>query len=214
MRTYVSVSTEPAKDNLINYVKQIESSADFLHCDVMDGEFVVNKSLNSNTIKDINLKSTIPLDVHLMVKNPSGIIENYLKAGSNILTLHFESYNNVENLINDLKKVKLKHCLAGVSIKLSTEVFLLKPILKYVDIVLLMSVELGKSGQKFDEKALKKIKELNELKSKHKFLIEVDGGINAENCNSVRSAGADILVSGSYVFDAENREQAINVLKG
>jgi len=89
----------------------------------------------------------------------------------------------------------------------------LKPILKFVDLVLVMSVELGKSGQKFDEKVLKKIKELNELKSEHKFLIEVDGGINAENCKSIKDAGADILVSGSYVFNSENREQAIKVLR-
>lgn len=216
MSVFISASTEPAKNNLTKYVKQIEKCADFLHCDVMDGNFVESESLNPQIIKQIHSISTIPLDVHLMVNSPSGIIENYINAGANILTLHYETYENNDDLIKDLIKIKKHKVLAGVSIKLETSPKVLFPILKFVDIVLIMSVNVGKSGQEFNESAVKKIKYLSTIKKEcdFNFLIEVDGGINDQISPKLIKSGANVLVSGKFLFEAKSKSQAVKQLKG
>lgn len=213
----VSVSSLPAEKQIYEYAKKIEKFADFLHCDIMDGTITPASSiLNHLMVKEINSRSTLPLDVHLMVRSPEKYISRYINAGANIVSVHQEYFDNDSQLFATLKKIKSHHStLAGVAIDLPTDVKVLDPILPYCDLVLIMSVNIGKSGQKFDESAVDKIKYLAGIRKEkgYKFLIEVDGGINNQNCNKLIKSGADILVSGSYVFNDTNYQQAIANLK-
>lgn len=213
----VSVSSLPAEKEILTYAKKIAPYADFLHCDIMDGTLTPAVSLlNSVMVGEINERTTLPLDVHMMVRSPQNYIEKYVKAGVNIISFHYECFlNNEPLLVETIKKVKKLKCLCGIALDLPTDVTNLDRILKDVDVVLIMSVNIGKSGQKFDSSALNKIKYLVDKRKEldlH-FLIEVDGGINNENSSKIIKAGADIIVSGSYVFNKTNYQQAIESLK-
>ena len=213
----VSVSSLPAEKTILTYIKQIAPYADFLHCDIMDGTLTPAVSLiNSVMVNEINDRTTLPLDVHLMVRSPQNYIARYAKAGANIISFHYECFiNNEPKLIETIQLVKKQKCLCGIVIDLPTDVSNLDNILKYVDIVLVMSVNIGKSGQKFESSALSKVKYLVEKRKELglNYLIEVDGGINNENSSKIIRAGADILVSGSYVFNNTNYQLAIQGLK-
>ena len=214
--TKISISTHPAKEGLISYFKELEAlDIDMLHCDVMDGVFVIDKTITNVEVSQINDMSTIVLDVHLMVQNPYNLIKSYKKAGANILTVHYEAFSDKNELIKTLALIKKYHMLAGLSIKPATQISEIKHLLPLVDLVLIMSVEPGKSGQDFMPNSLEKIGELKRIiKSDNlHILIEVDGGINDTNAKSVISKGADILVVGSYLFNAKNRAEAIKLLK-
>lgn len=215
--TYVSVSSLPAEKQIFGYVKKIQKYANFLHCDIMDSTITPTSTfLDHNIVREINEKSSLPLDVHLMTRYPQKHIELFKKAGANILTVHKEYFDTDEQLIKVLKQIqKNKKCLAGVAIDLPTDVKVLDNILPYCDLILIMSVDIGKYGQKFDEKSISKIKYLSQVRKEknYKFLIEVDGGINNQNCGKLLKSGADILVSGSYVFNDTNYQQAIDSLK-
>lgn len=213
----VAPSTDPVKSivGIIKYAKQIEDFADFLHCDVMDGAFVKSKTYSYVALKNIKSNTLLPLDVHLMIEKPSKYIDKFIKAGANVLTVHYEAYKNKKKLIKDLKYIHSKGILSGLSIKPHTEVTEILELLAYCDLVLVMSVEPGKSGQKFMEitygkvSALKRIKEDNNAH----FKIEVDGGVNPQIAQKLKQLGADVVVSGNYVFQSENTEQAIKLLK-
>ena len=212
----VSVSTLPAENNLLSYVKQIESFADFLHCDFMDGTLTEQKTLlDENIVKMVNEHSTIPLDVHIMSSEPLKYINNFKNAGANIISVHYESFENNSQLKSCLKTIKDRKTLCGVSINLPTDIQKVIDILPYTDIVLVMSVNIGKYGQSFDSSALDKIKTLDDYRKKHNlnFKIMVDGGINNTNCDKLKQNGVDILVSGGYVFNDTNYQNAINLLK-
>ena len=211
----ISPSSNPEKEeNLINYVKELQGyEADFMHMDVMDGNFVENRCLNADLVKQVNDNSVIPLDVHLMVKTPKEHIVNYINAGANIITIHYESYENITDLLEDVNLIKTtNNTLVGISLKPNTDIGVISHILKLFDLVLIMSVVPGKSGQKFIEESLNKIKELKSIivKNNYHTLIEVDGGINLENASSVVSAGADILVMGNALYKAEDRKSVID----
>lgn len=214
---FIAPSTDPAHtyDELKVYVKEIAPYADFLHCDVMDGVFVARKTIDYNIIKKISTITTIPLDVHLMIKNPEKYIKKYKTAGAVNITVHYECFKNKTKLIRCLKNITKLGIMCGISIKPTTQVSEIRDLLSFIDIILVMSVEPGKSGQSFIEDSLLKIKELDRIKNDYnaKFLIEVDGGINSENAKNIIDAGADILVSGSYVFNSENKPEAISLLK-
>lgn len=215
--TYVSVSSLPAEKQIFDYVNKIQKYADFLHCDIMDGTITPTSTLiDHNVVREINEKYTLPLDVHLMVRYPQKHIESFKKAGANIITVHREYFDTDEHLIKILKQIQEhKKCLAGVAIDLPTDIKIVESILPYCDLILIMSVNIGKYGQKFDEKAVQKVKYLSQIRKEkdYKFLIEVDGGINNQNCGKLLKSGADILVSGSYVFNENNYQQAIEKLK-
>lgn len=211
----ISASTNPAEKDLIEYVKKIDNLVDFMHCDVMDGKFVASKCLSSDIVKQINNISTIKLDTHLMVENPQNLIKDYAEAGSNIITVHYEAFKTISQLKRCLEKIKKLKCLCGVSVNPSTSIKEIEPILNKVDLVLVMSVVPGKSGQSFNYEVLPKVKTLSQLRFKYsyKYLIEVDGGINNENCATIINNGADILVSGSYLYNSKDYKQAISALK-
>lgn len=212
----VSVSSLPAENDLLKYVKQIESFADFLHCDFMDGTITEQKTLlNANMVKTINENSTLPLDVHIMSNQPLKYIQDFKNAGANIISVHYEAFDNNSQLKKCLKLIKDRKTLCGVSINIESNIDKIYEILKQVDLVLLMSVKIGKYGQSFDNSVVEKIVKLNDYRKQNNlsFKISVDGGINNTNCDKLKTNGVDILVSGGYVFNDTNYQKAINSLK-
>ena len=213
----ISVSTDPLSDfqNIIDYAKLLQGKADMLHCDVMDGKFVEKQTFDYSLIKSINASSLIMLDVHLMTAEPEATLEKYIKAGANILTVHYEAFSNKAQLIKAMQLIKSKNCLAGLSFKPETTVKEISNFLYYADIVLVMGVQPGASGQSMLPQTFDKVKSLANFRQANKltFKIEVDGGVNEQNTKLLSEMGADILVSGSYVFKAEDKEKAIKKLK-
>ncbi len=181
----------------------------WIHFDVMDGKFVPNITYTPKQLKAISKKHNYFWDVHLMVNNPIKEVKKYADAGANLLTFHYEATNNHHQVIEEIKKL---NCKVGISIKPNTKVNLLKPLIKEIDVVLVMSVEPGKGGQSFIASSLDKIKTLKEWKQDHNFLIEVDGGIKDYNASEVFQAGADVLVAGSFIFGSKNYFNQINKL--
>lgn len=214
---FVSVSTDPVKDYqaVVDYAKEMQGIADFLHCDVMDGEFVERTTYDAQLVSNINQNSLIALDVHLMCDEPFLQIDDYLEAGANIITVHYEAFKNKDKIIEAIKKIKKHDALAGISIKPATQVKEIKLFLHDVDVVLVMSVEPGLSGQKFMTDSLEKIKELDRIRKENnfRFKIEVDGGVNNINAKEIVEAGGDMLVSGSFIFKADDKKSAIESLK-
>lgn len=214
---YVSVSLDPIKEysKIIEYAKKIQGYADLLHCDIMDGKFVERKTFDENLVNNINQNCLTMIDVHLMCDEPLKMIDQYIKAGANIITVHYEAFENKNDIVEAFAKIKKANALAGISLKPSTPLKDIKMFLHDVDIVLVMSVEPGLSGQKFIPEALDKIKELDNIRKNNDFnyKIEVDGGIDKETSKDCIKAGVDILVSGSYIFNSKNQIEAINILK-
>lgn len=182
--------------------------ADWIHCDVMDGIFVPNTSLDSGTVKSINSVVDIPLDVHLMVIHPLEEIERYVSAGADLITFHLESNSDVLATVRAIRQGGAK---VGIAIKPGTPVEELIPYAPFVDMILVMTVEPGLGGQKFLTHTLEKIRLAREL-FPHKR-IQVDGGINAETAKLAVAAGADVLVAGSFVIKSENRAESIEKLR-
>lgn len=213
----ISVSTDPLSDfqSIIDYAKLLQSKADMLHCDVMDGKFVEKQTFDYSLIKSINASSLIMLDVHLMTAEPEATLEKYIKAGANILTVHYEAFSNKAQLIKAMQLIKSKNCLAGLSFKPETTVKEISNFLYYADIVLVMGVQPGASGQSMLPQTFDKVRSLANFRQANKltFKIEVDGGVNEQNTKLLSEMGADILVSGSYIFKAEDKEKAIKKLK-
>ena len=215
--TYVAVSTDPIKsyEEIVEYAKEMQDKADLLHCDVMDGKFVQSKTYDWAMVENLNQNTALMLDVHLMVDEPLQSIENYIKAGANIVTLHYEAFKKKEDLVKAINLVKSMKTLVGLSIKPETSFKEIRLFCYNIDVLLVMSVEPGKSGQKFLNNTFEKIKEIAKFRHDNNlnFKIEVDGGVNGDNAKQLREAGVDILVSGSYVFGATDRKKAIESLK-
>src|SRR3989338_4509430 len=188
--------------NLQKDINEIEKEADIAHVDVMDGKFVPPITFKAEDIKKI--KTKLPLDVHLMVRHPSDFIDGFIDAGASIITIHEESDDNIKETI---QKIKINGLKAGISINPPTPLEKIKPYLGDVDMVLVMSVNPGYSGQKFIPDVLSKVKELRELKPE--LDIEIDGGINKDNIGRAAKAGANIFVAGSAVFGQKDRIKAI-----
>lgn len=189
-----------------------QSEADFIHFDVMDGVFVPNISFGIPVIKDVNKIAEKPLDVHLMIVNPDKFIVPFAKAGASYLTVHYEACPHLHRTIQSIKEQNVK---ASVCLNPHTPVWLLEDIIAELDMVLLMSVNPGFGGQKFIENTYKKVAQLKELTERFNpdCLIEVDGGVNYETGKKLFEAGANVLVAGSFVFNAENSIETIKNLK-
>lgn len=189
-----------------------ESGADYIHIDVMDGSFVPNITIGSPVVKALRNYSHLPFDTHLMIENPDKHIEDFAKAGSNIITIHAEATTHLDRSVNLIKSFGVK---AGVSIVPSSHEDCLDYVLDQVDLILVMTVNPGFGGQKFIYNQLKKIEKIRHKieKTNRKIELEVDGGINDKTASEVISAGADVLVSGSYIFSSDDYSQAIKTLK-
>lgn len=189
-----------------------ESEADIIHIDIMDGVFVPNISFGFPVMDAIKKSSDKTLDVHLMIIDADKYIDDFVKAGAHMISVHYEACTHLHRTINHIKSQGVK---AGVVLNPHTPVHLLKDILAELDFVLLMSVNPGYGGQKFIPAVINKVRELksmcNELNPN--CLIEIDGGVNADNAESLIAAGADILVAGSFVFKASEPSKVISQLK-
>lgn len=188
------------------------SQADFIHCDVMDGVFVPNISFGLPVISQVAAIAAKPLDVHLMIVNPDQYIEAFQAAGAAILTVHYEACTHLHRTIERIKAAGMK---ASVCLNPHTPVHLLEDIIEDLDMVLIMSVNPGFGGQTFIENAYQKVKKLKELilMKNADCLIEVDGGVNFETGKKLYEAGADVLVSGSFIFQSKDPVETINHFK-
>ena len=209
MKVSVSILSSSIKPQDI--VKKLDNTkADFIHLDIMDGKFVENKTWTISEVKKIVSYSKLPLDVHLMVQNPSQYIEDYALLNTSYITFHYEAVKDIDKMINEIKNYGLK---VGIAINPETDEKVLYPYLSKIDQVLVMSVHPGKSGQSFIENTPNKIENLKQeiINQNAKTIISVDGGINDETGKLCVDKGVDMLVSASYIHkDIVNN---INTLK-
>ena len=209
----VSTSILSIKSNLSDNIKILDKSGtDYIHLDIMDGNFVTNKTWDYSDIKDILKDISTPVDVHLMVSNLDYYIDNFSKLNPNNITFHLEATDNINKYINLIKEKNIK---VGLAIKPNTDINLIIPYLEYLDLVLVMSVEPGAGGQKFIGSSCDRIKLLKEIKELYgyNYIIEVDGGINADTVKLVAASGVDLIVSGSYITNSDNYKERIDTLK-
>ena len=206
------------KDKIIKTIYNLETAkTDYFHIDVMDGEFVENNTVDkmveySDYLSNI---TNIPLDIHLMVSDVYKYIDMFLPYNPNIITIHYEAFKNKNDLIDALDYIKSNNCKVGLSIKPNTDVEEIKDLLSIVHVVLVMTVEPGKGGQKLIDSTVGKIKNVaNYIKDNQlEVLIEADGGINVDNVEMLKNAGAEIIVSGTGIINSENYADIIKKMK-
>lgn len=188
------------------------SGANMVHLDVMDGKFVENKTFDHKLVSKIKDMTTLMLDVHLMIENPIAKIEDYAKAGADIITVHYEACG--DKLEETLKLIKSKNVLAGVAINPKTPALKLKDILAtgLVDVVTVMGVKPGASGQTIIPGSAEKVAEIREMDKR--VYLEIDGGVTLKNISILRKMGANIIVSSKTIFESKNMKKTIKALKG
>lgn len=190
--------------NLAQQIRAIElGGADWIHCDIMDGQFVPNMTFGPVVLKSIKKNTSLPVDAHLMIKTPDNLLNNFADAGADRITVHQEAISHLDRTLNKIKELGLK---SGVALNPSTPVSSLSEVLNIVDMVLIMSVNPGFGGQRFIPNSVKKIQELDQTRKQHglDFLIQVDGGIDLKNIKTVSDAGCDVFVIGNSIFKNDN----------
>ena len=210
MITLVKVATSILSADfarLADELKKIDNS-DMVHVDVMDGRFVPNITIGQPVVKSLKKATSMPLDVHLMIEQPEAHVDEFIKAGADIITVHVETTKHLHRLI---ERIKAQNVKAAVALNPHTPLCSIENILDYLDMVLIMTVNPGFPGQKFIPEMVDKIKKLKSYGKK--LEIQVDGGITVETAPICIRAGADILVSGNYVFSAQNPKEAIDKLR-
>jgi len=196
--------------NLEEDIKKIEEFGDIVHLDIMDGHFVPNISFGFPVVKAIRELTTLPLDAHLMIEKPENYIDRFIEYGVDMISIHIEGNYHIHRLIYSIKKRDKK---AGVAVNPGTNISLIKPIIKDIDFILIMSVNPGFAGQKFIDSSIEKILDVVKIRKEENlnFEIEVDGGLNFEIGMSLKEVGCDILVFGDFFF--KNFNEAKNLLR-
>lgn len=195
-------------------IKDVEAGgADYIHVDVMDGHFVPNITIGPLIVEAIRPITTLPLDVHLMIENPDLYIQDFVKAGADLISVHVEATKHLHRTIQLIKSEGIK---AGVVLNPHTPVSMIEHVIEDIDLVLLMTVNPGFGGQKFIPQVLPKIREVRNLVNERKLdvEIEVDGGVNEETARLCVEAGANVLVAGSAIYNTEDRHEAIRKIRG
>jgi len=189
-----------------------KAGADYIHVDVMDGHFVPNISMGPSVVKSVRDRTSIPFDVHLMIDPIEPYIDEFVKAGADIISIHPEANDNIEKCIDKIKSHNIK---AGLAINPDTKWEVVLPFLDKLDIIVVMSVHPGFGGQKFIPAALEKLKLLRKkIDDSHPHIeLEIDGGVNFENIESILEAGADVIVAGTTTFTGGEKEYANNIAK-
>ena len=212
----IKVSPSMLACDFTKYGAEIEkitkAGAEYVHLDVMDGGFVPNISFGIPLVEAARKVTEAVLDVHLMIVEPEKYIEQFAKAGADIIVFHYEATNNHQEVIDKIHSLGKK---AGMSIKPATPTFVLEPFMNSLDLVLIMSVEPGFGGQKLIPETIEKVAQVKEMRQVlgAEFEIEIDGGLTAENAHLAKDAGVDVIVAGSAVFKAENPAEVIAKLK-
>ncbi len=199
--------------HLAQQIRLVEmGGSDLIHCDIMDGHFVPNITFGPMMVEAVRRSTKLPIDVHLMINDPDKYVAAFAEAGANYISVHREEVVHLNRTINLIKDLGVK---AGVVINPATPVTSLEDILEYIDFVLVMSVNPGFGGQKFIPNTIRRIKQLDEMRSSHElnFDIEVDGGVDSTNIRELSEAGCNIFVAGSSVFGADNITAATIELK-
>ncbi|WP_028973544.1 ribulose-phosphate 3-epimerase [Spirochaeta cellobiosiphila] len=189
-----------------------EGGADWVHLDVMDGSFVPDITFGHKMVGDINTKTDLPLDVHLMVEHPQSHIDNFIKAGADYITFHMEAEVHSHRTVELIKQGGVK---AGISIVPSTPVSAIKELIPYLDLVLVMTVNPGFGGQIMIPRCLNKIEEIREISSRvnPSLLVSIDGGVNSDTINVIKTYAPDVIVTGSAFFKAKDKKSYINTLR-
>lgn len=192
-------------DKFMDELKALNSSVEYIHFDVMDGHFVNNLSFGPYIFSQFRKNSELFMDVHLMVDDPKHYSEVFINEGADGITFHYEALNDLNECFDLIKYIKSKYVKAGISIKPNTPVDVIAPLLKYLDLVLVMSVEPGFGGQSFMPIAYDKIAQLDALRKQNnfKYLIQVDGGVSDKNIKELVNSGADCFVAGSFIFKGD-----------
>lgn len=207
----VAPSSNPCdEDKLVSYAKKLEEmGVEYLHCDVMDGKFVENKCLDFDVLQNVRINTNILLDVHLMTENVYENVLKYSKLKPSIITIHYEALKNLMEFNKVKKLLASKQILMGLAISPNTPIEIVSRLLKQVDLVLIMTVIPGKSGQALIEDCLSKIQIARDLIQDDDTLIEVDGGINEENFANIVKLGANFLVMGKAFYSNANQKKLL-----
>lgn len=204
------------EDKIVSHIHDMQNqNVDYLHCDVLRDDFVSNNVLSIETLRDIRNHTALPLDVHIMSKNMGDLIDNICRLKCNIISVHYEAFENDNDVLVVLRKIRQSHSCAGLAINPMTPASKIFHLLNFVDVVLVMGVEPGKSGQKMISNTCPKIKELRSYIYDHNLStqIEVDGGVTTQNLATLANSGVDIVVMGKAYADTPDRDKSDLVKK-